>query len=518
MLQRFLLPSLLALTACKMPWSFLTKNHGALRISLGSDPIVVDPQLAETGVAVFVARQMTSTLLEVSEDFKVVTKDAESYSWLNEGKTLSVILKPDLVWSDSVALNTCHYRDGILRALDPKLLSPYSDLFYPIVGAEAHKSGKTAKDSVRIECNIETRELKIELLQPYAPKILYALSFVNSAPVRLDKITNDSKSWPSNGPYVLKQWQRDQRLILQKRDNAPAYDRAIISTIEMPIVRDANTAFTLYESDQLDVLDEISPAQLHNIKKRSDHYSSRWLTTYMVGFSFNANAVLKSRSFRKALAAVANQNEIPLLLPSGEEAAYAWIPPALIPEEYRAKNSPFDPELGRKLFNQSPKPSGKKSLQIYFNSGERHKLLMERLSHNFKEHLQLKTDLYPIEWKVLLSMLKFKAPDMYRYAWTAVYPDALFFLELFHSKNINNFGKWSNPEFDKIVEELMQIPIDKRNALYWSKIQRAQEILVNEDPAIIPIYHYVKNTLIKSRVSGLKVTPLGLSPLKNASF
>ena len=525
--RKFLLPILLVLTGCKMPWKSTAPAGDLLRISLGSDPIVIDPQLAESGVAVFVARQLTSTLFEVSEELKVLPKDAQSYEWKNEGHTLVVLLKGDLFWSDNQALTACHYRDGILRALSPGLLSPYADLFFSIQGAESFKNGQSSQSSVSLTCDNQKRELKLELLQAYSPKILFALSFVNSAPARLDVMPKPDSSWLlpkkntsgiSNGPYVLKEWQRDQRVILQKRSNAPSYDQAKISTIEMPIIRDANTAFTLYESGQLDVLDEIGPAQLFDIKKRSDHHSSPWLTTYMVGFSFKSNPALKNLNLRKALAAVAHQEEIPLLLPSGEQAAFAWVPPSLIPDEFQAKQSLFNPSEARKFFAESAKPLAKKPLRIYFNSGERHKLIMERLAHNFKEHLALKTELYPIEWKVLLSTLKFKAPDMYRYAWTAVYPDAVFFLELFHSKNINNFGGWKNQEYDLIVEGLMQVPLDKRDAEFWKKVQRAQQILVRDDPAIIPIYHYVKNTLIKDFVKGLRVSPLGLSALKNAQF
>ena len=143
---------------------------------------------------------------------------------------------------------------------------------------------------------------------------------------------------------------------------------------------------------------------------------------------------------------------------------------------------------------------------------------MERLSHNFQEHLGIKTELHPVEWKVLLNTLKFQAPDLYRYAWTAVYPDVLFFLEIFQSKNINNFGGYHNVEYDRLVSELSQVELSRRDDTFWKKVQRCQTILVEEDPAIIPIYHYAKNTLIKDRVKGLSVSARGLAALKNAFY
>ncbi len=512
-----------------MPWSPKKTAPNTLRLAFGSDPLVVDPQLAETGLAVYLAQQLTSTLFIVGKDLKINNRDAESYAWENEGKKLSIQLRKDLTWSDASPLNTCQYKDAILRALDPKIPSPYADLFHDIKGAAAFKSGKSGATEVGITCDPSTQKLEFDVLLPFSSKTLYALAFVVSAPIRKEfyspnnlgenhLISKNLRLGVSNGSYTLQEWKRDQKIILKKNPLASNDNLAQIDVVEIPIIRDVNTAFTMFESGDLDILDELPPSQSLKIQNRPELKTSPWLTTYMIGFSFKANSPMKNLNYRKALSLVAHQEEIPQLLRSGEEAAKSWIPPALIPNEYRETKSLFDPEQAKIHFQQIPRSLFRKDPELYFNGGERHKMLMERFAYNAFQTLGVKIQLHPIEWKVLLSQLKFKAPDMYRYAWTAVYPDPLFFLELFHSKNINNFGGYKNKDFDALIEELQKVSLDKRDLDFWKKVSEAQDILVRKDPALIPIYHYQKNSLISKRVKGLGVSPRGLDALKNASF
>lgn len=510
---------------------FLKRNAlpaDTLRISFGSDPLVIDPQMAETGLAVYLAEQLSSTLLEVDHNLKISLKDAQSYEWKDNGKKLRVKIKKGLLWSDGSPVFACQYRDGILRALNPKILSPYADIFFDIQGAESYKKSQVSEEKVGIHCNTRSDDLDFDVTIPYSHKVLYALAFVNSAPARIELVnsSNPSKNWIlsssprpgiSNGSFVLKKWQRDQRIVLEKNPYASQENSAQIQNVEILIVRDTNTAFTMYESKELDVLDEIPASQLAKISERKDLHSSPWLTTYMIGLSFKAQPLLKNIHLRKALARVAQQDEIPFLLKSGEMGAKSWAPPSLIPSKFRENEKLTDIATAKKELALANLPKDFE-LKLYFNGGERHKILMERFAHLVKLYLGIKISLYPTEWKVLLSQLHQQAPDLYRYAWTAVYPDALFFLDLFNSKNINNFGAYSNNEYDKIIEELKRIPLEKRNDDFWKKVQKAERILTREDPGVIPIYHYQKNTLMHPRVKGLEVSPRGLDPLKKAYF
>jgi hypothetical protein len=45
------------------------------------------------------------------------------------------------------------------------------------------------------------------------------------------------------------------------------------------------------------------------------------------------------------------------------------------------------------------------TLKLFYNSGERHQLIMERLANRWRESLGVKVELNPMDWKVLVSTL-----------------------------------------------------------------------------------------------------------------
>ena len=67
-------------------------------------------------------------------------------------------------------------------------------------------------------------------------------------------------------------------------------------------------------------------------------------------------------------------------------------------------------------------------------------------------------------------------------------------LEVFHSTKSDNPIKWSNAEFDQIVEQAAaESDPAKRKELYF----KAEQILCVDEAGIIPIYYYVRNTCTK---------------------
>jgi oligopeptide transport system substrate-binding protein len=522
--------SLLAtLSSCTVKRS--ADNLAVLRYPLGSDPVSLDPATADTGVAVFVLNQIVSTLLDYDAKQGIVFSDASGYEWREKGRKLFVTVRRDLRWSDGAALTACQYRDGILRALDPAVPSALSELLFEIVGAKERKGGKVTEDKVGVRCSDENATIEFDVVRPRSAKMLHALAFVVSAPLRKEAaarrgsdwlLPEDGKAGLATGAFAVSEWARDRRITLAARSffemqALPEDRRAKLRSVEMPVVRDPTAALALYESGDVDLFEEIPPALLPRLRERADRVQAPYFTTYMVGFSFESNPVLKDARVRRALAMSFRQEEVPQILQGGEQEARGWVPPGLIPGDMRPTASIFDASKARALLAEAgyADPSKFPVLKLFYNSGERHKLLMERAANNWKTQLGVKVELEPIEWKVLVAQLKTRAPDLWRYAWSAAYPDALFFLELWLSDGLNNFGKWKNAEYDRLVNSLLDTPFDARDAKFWSRVARAQEILVREDPALIPVYHYVRNALVRPGIYGLEFTGRGTGLLKN---
>jgi ABC-type transport system substrate-binding protein len=101
------------------------------------------------------------------------------------------------------------------------------------------------------------------------------------------------------------------------------------------------------------------------------------------------------------------------------------------------------------------------------------------------------------------------------WGWTADYPDAMTYLgEMWYSKSPFNRARWSNADYDKVIEQAQTETDDqKRFALY----RQAEKILM-DDWATAPLPATVNIALRKPNVKNLTMTPLGYSVFQNAEI
>ncbi|MGL5607836.1 MAG: ABC transporter substrate-binding protein, partial [Aeromonas veronii] len=108
------------------------------------------------------------------------------------------------------------------------------------------------------------------------------------------------------------------------------------------------------------------------------------------------------------------------------------------------------------------------------------------------------------EWKTYLETKKQGQFDVGRAGWIADYNEASSMLDLMQTTHGNNDGKYSNPEFDKLMDSSRdQVDVAARNKLYV----QAEEILAKDMP-IAPIYQYVTARMVKPYVGGYPANPL----------
>ena len=91
-------------------------------------------------------------------------------------------------------------------------------------------------------------------------------------------------------------------------------------------------------------------------------------------------------------------------------------------------------------------------------------------------------------WPQFQQKIKTKQTELWGIAWTADYPDAQNFFQLFYSKNFPpgpNESLFSNQEFDQIYEKSLQIPPGPARTEMYKKLSR---ILVEESPWIFSLH------------------------------
>jgi ABC-type oligopeptide transport system substrate-binding subunit len=105
----------------------------------------------------------------------------------------------------------------------------------------------------------------------------------------------------------------------------------------------------------------------------------------------------------------------------------------------------------------------------------------------WEQHLGIKVTVKVINWGPYLEGIASNPPEMFRLSWAADYNDPDNFLrEIFGSSSEYNYGKFSNSEFDVLVNraKYSSDPVE-RQELYI----QAERILCETEAALIPIFH-----------------------------
>ena len=96
--------------------------------------------------------------------------------------------------------------------------------------------------------------------------------------------------------------------------------------------------------------------------------------------------------------------------------------------------------------------------------------------------------------------------------WIADYPHPQDFLEvLFYSDSDNNYGEYSNPEIDALLE---MAGVEQDSNLSLALYQQAEQKLL-EDAACLPLWFGQNYILVKPYIKGYELNPMGLAMLSS---
>ncbi|MBY0402547.1 MAG: peptide ABC transporter substrate-binding protein, partial [Cyanobacteria bacterium] len=428
-------------------------------------------------------------------------------------------LRHNAQWSDGKPVTAQHFVDGWRRGLTPANGSEYVSFLFEIKNAKAFYDGKL-KDFQQVGVHaLGPSVLKVDLERP----IPYFLSLVASAvayPARLDNIQRDGEQFTeagkfiTNGPYLLNSWKHEDRMGLVPN---PLYygSKPKVDFVEFLMVNDANTSVVMYENNELDYIESpssISSFDIRRLKTHPDYHSGILFGMFYLGFNTTAKP-FDNPKVRQAFGYALDRTYFPKLLQSGQQTTLSWIPPHLF--GYNPKiGLPFNPVKAKKLLEEAGYPDGKNfpPVELSFRTMYDIQKEAEIAQYQWKKNLNVSVTLRNMEWKVYLKRLgEQKDPvQLYRLSWFADFPDPDTFMSLFTKNNGNNKSRWKSHQYDEWIQEAsVERNPKQRQQLY----DKAQELLIEQEAVILPLYVGRKSYLVKPYVHGLTVNPLNLIDL-----
>lgn len=494
---------------------------------VGDPPEHIDPALNTTLDAYQLINAVFDGLTEVdtSDKDNPVTKPlvAESFEPNADATVWTFKIRKDAVFADGEKILPSTFQKSWERATVPDFAGDYSYLFNFIDGGKEKLDGK-AQTISGVKANDETGELVVTLDKPYA-------NFATVAGFQIfNAVHSSALAKPAdyengvmigNGPYTLAAPRSDTEIKLKKNDkwvgdiNGKKWEDRL-DEITFRVTADPDTAYASLEAGEVDTAN-VPPGR---VKEAQKNYGTTTdvavLGVYYYVFNSKDPVVggAKNKLLRQAISQAIDRETINEQVYDGTRTLPSGITPPGIPgfKDDICKFCKYDLAAAKKAFADWQAAGNKLSgpIALQFNADAGHEDVVAIIVDNLKA-VGITAEPKPFPSETYFSSLAKGACQFCRSGWYADYPTYdNFMYDLFHTDAIggNNNGLYSNPKFDKLVDEA-KATTDEDTAT--KNYNEAEELLLNEDIAAVPVNFYLGDYVWNnSKLANFPQTPLGL--------
>ncbi|MBI2027694.1 MAG: peptide ABC transporter substrate-binding protein [Deltaproteobacteria bacterium] len=477
------------------------QNQRVFSFRLRTDPPTFDWSLATDAVSIDVIENIMDGLLQYDDNLEPIPAIAKSWDVSHDGKTFTFHLRNDVYWTDGKVVTAHDFEYSWKRFLNPKTAAEYAYFLYDVQGAEDYNQGVSKNADTVAAKALDDFTFEVKLRNP-ASFFLHIPVFMVAYPQRQDIIEKFGDQWtkPENivtcGAYTLAQIDFKNKVVLKA--NPKYYEgKPALEEVHALIIKSDHTAVDLFETQKLDVLRDIPPLTLDQYKNDPRFFKSPFLRGYYYGFNIKKKPFDDVR-VRRAFAHSIDKTVFPDILKGGQIPTNSWVPTGMMGHEPDV-GLKFDLEKARKLLADAGYPEGKglPHVEVHFDSRDLNKTVAEKLQQVWKQNLSVSVELQNSEWKVYLKQVHIDSPQVWRMGWGADFPDPDNFLRLFTTNSGNNFTRWGSKEFDQLILKAAS-SFNKEERL--KSYKRAQQILLEEDTVIVPLFVESLNYMIHPRV------------------
>ncbi len=440
--------------------------------------------------------------------------------------TYTFTLRDDIYWSDGEPVTANDFVYSWQRLVDPETASPYNTIIAMVVNANEIINGEKDKSELGVKA-VDDKTFEVQLTYNCS-YFLDICAFPNTMPLREDVVegnstwSQDPSTYVCNGPYKMASWTHDAEIVMAQNEKYYNVEELGPDTLTFKLMDDANAQLTAFNNGDLDYMQNPPTDETASLLVAGTLLPGDYLGTYYVCFN-NQKAPFDDVNVRRAFSLAIDRNYIvQQVTQSGEVPAGGWVPSNVVDaqgtdgDDFRTVGGDYidvndyeaNCELARQLLAEAGYPNGEGFPEVtyLYNTDERHGAIAEALQSMWKEVLGVQVRLDNQDWNVFLETRSKGEYSMCRNGWIADYNDPVSFLDMFMTGNGNNDAHYSNSEYDAIMTEVLSdSDAEGRMAL----MHQAEDLLMEQDCAIAPLYYYSNPYMISDNVHGMYYSPLG---------
>jgi oligopeptide transport system substrate-binding protein len=503
-----------------------------LNIMLETPVQSLDPQQATDGTSFEVIANFTDGLMQMDKDGQAVNALAESYDLSEDGLTYTFHIREDANWSNGTPVTAADFVFAWQRAVDPNVASEYSYMLSDIgqiknaaeiIAGEADKSelGVTAVDE---------KTLQVELNVPVS-YFLSLMYFPTYYPVNEEFFTSCGDTYAtspetvlSNGAFVLDSYEPAATAFHFTKNN-DYYDAANIQLagLNYQVIQDSQQALMSYQTGALDTT-LVNGEQVDQVKDDPEFMAIGAGYLWYVAPNIDAVEELKNLNIRLALTHAINRDSITTdVLKDGSAPTYTAVP-----MDFAAGPDGSDYSADQTKYADVCSYDADKALE-YWNAGLAELGVSEitldmvvdaddapqKVAQVLKE--QWETTLPGFTVNLVVEPKKQRVEDLQNgnfelglTRWGPDYADPMTYLGMWITNNPNNYGLWSNAEYDAIIAECTTGDLCTDAQGRWERLYDAEKIVMDE-AVIFPLYTQCNAVMMSSKVTGVDFHPVALN-------
>jgi len=478
----------------------------------------IDPGKIYEGMGRRVGEDLFEGLLTRSASGKSIPGAASSWTESSDHLTYTFQIRPDLVWSDGVAITARDFEWSMRRALAPETGNRRASLLYPILNAAAYNKG-TIGDVAKVGVHATASHvLAITLERPY-PLLPQLLTGIESAPAPKHVIEEHGDQWTrpehivSNGPYLLSSHRAGQDMVLTRNPRYWDVAHVRLDRVRLRFTTQSKIAHDWYRLNEVDLIFDLVPTEVLKEKGPNREAGLR-IDTYDGVFYLLVNttsAPLNDPVVRRAIALSIDRTRLTRqILGSGEVPATTFVPPGMTSAR-PARRVQYDPEGAKALLAEAGYGTAKPlpSVTLSFNTNPRNRMVAEFLQRHFKEHLGLTLNVENMEWKTYLDRINAKEYQLGHLVIGGGI-DPMEYFTLLEGDSTENRSGWKHGEFDTLTQKARTATsLEERD----QHITKAMAIADQQMP-IIPVWVLTRKALVRPGLVGYVQSPENLHPLR----
>ena len=557
---------LFGLTACSSNDNPATSDGGAapssegstpsanggkyLNVMLGTNVMSLDTNLATDGDSFEVIADCIDGLTQMDAEGAAIPAIAEDWDISEDGLTYTFHLR-DAKWAngDPVTANDFVFAWRLGVETNEEYGYMFGDGVGNVKNADAIMAGEASSDTLGVAAQ-DDKTLVVELTAPvsYFPSLMYFPSFypINEAfysGLAAGTYGTSPETYLSNGAFVLESYTPGTAsLSLKKNDTYWDADRVKLPGISYQVVGSSDNALTAFRSNTLDVV-TINGSQVAAAEEDSELSSKlkvtgagyMWYLTFSQTDKNAQGGMLANTNLRLAISnAIDRESVVDNYVMDGSLATYTAVPPqfaasATSGEDFSADQKKFadycsyNVAKAQEYLDAAKSELGVDSFEftmIYGNNeGDEVANVAQAIKSQVEENLPGVTlNLQPMTKAERLDKMQNDNYDVALTRWGPDYADPMTYMGMWVTNNANNYGFWSNAEYDQIITDCTVGAYVTDYDARWDALYKGEELVMKE-AVIAPLYTKSNANLITDGVSGIEFHPVALNRVyKSASI